>query len=227
MVDRNAGHRTLRLAHRGDSRSARENTLAALLAGAQLPGCDGVEFDVRVSRDGEPVLLHDETLERVQGVGARPSGLTAAALAQFAVPRLADVLAAVPRSAVLDIDVKEDIGRNGVEILAAGRGPDLSNTFVSSFVPSILRRIHDLAPAWALWLNTVELSDATIAQAVELGCRGISVEWHSVERRSVRRATDEGLELASWTVTRRSTYRRLAALGLRAIIVEGQALEDW
>ena len=32
-----------------------------------VPGCDGLEFDVRRSRDGVPVLLHDETLERVQG----------------------------------------------------------------------------------------------------------------------------------------------------------------
>ena len=30
-----------------------------------VPGCDGVEFDVRASTDGVPILLHDETLERV------------------------------------------------------------------------------------------------------------------------------------------------------------------
>ena len=50
------GRRPLRLAHRGDSRVAPENTLEALLAAMRIPGCDGVEFDVRLSRDGVPVL---------------------------------------------------------------------------------------------------------------------------------------------------------------------------
>ena len=52
----------LRLAHRGDWRAAPENSLQALVAATRIPGCDGVEFDVRLSRDGVPVLLHDETL---------------------------------------------------------------------------------------------------------------------------------------------------------------------
>ena len=56
----------LRLAHRGDWRHAPENTIPALLAALQVPACGGLEFDVRLSADGVPVLLHDETLERVQ-----------------------------------------------------------------------------------------------------------------------------------------------------------------
>jgi glycerophosphoryl diester phosphodiesterase len=114
--------RTLRLAHRGDWRTGRENTLVALLAAARLPGCDGVEFDVRLSRDGEPVILHDQTLDRVQGVPLSPHDLTADELGRHQVPRLTEVLASMPRSTMLDVDVKEDLGRTGMEILAGGRG---------------------------------------------------------------------------------------------------------
>ena len=57
----------LRLAHRGDWRHAPENTIPALLAALKVPACGGLEFDVRLSADGVPVLLHDETLARVQG----------------------------------------------------------------------------------------------------------------------------------------------------------------
>jgi glycerophosphoryl diester phosphodiesterase len=67
----------LRLAHRGDWRRAPENTLAALRAGLAVPGCDGLEFDVRLSGDGVPVLLHDETLARVQGHPERVDTLSA------------------------------------------------------------------------------------------------------------------------------------------------------
>jgi len=217
--------RTMRLAHRGDWRDTPENSQAALLAGARLPGCDGVEFDVRMSRDRQPVILHDETLDRVQGLSARSTDLSAAELAIHGVPRLADVLASLPRSSLIDVDVKEDMGRTGIEILAAGRGRDLTNTVLSSFVPGILRRIHGLAPAWPLWLNAVDLTPETIELAGDLECRAISVEWHAVNRETLKRATDAGLDVAAWTVTRRPTYARLAALGLRAIIVEGNALE--
>ena len=67
----------LRLAHRGDWRRAPENTIPALTAALEIAGCDGLEFDVRASADGVPVLLHDETLERVQGRPDRVDALTA------------------------------------------------------------------------------------------------------------------------------------------------------
>jgi len=86
---------TLRLAHRGDWRAAPENTIAAMRAALEMPGCDGLEFDVRFARDGTLVLLHDATLERIQGVASPVMELEVAALARLGVPTLAEVLAAV------------------------------------------------------------------------------------------------------------------------------------
>ena len=123
----------LRLAHRGDSRRAPENTLAAFLAAIAVPGCDGLEFDVRASADGVPVVIHDETLKRVQGVNARVDELSAEALERHGVPSLADVLAAVPRRAFLDVELKLYPGRGAVDALTAGRGPGLERAVISSF----------------------------------------------------------------------------------------------
>jgi glycerophosphoryl diester phosphodiesterase len=68
-----AGSRPLRLAHRGDHRRASENTIEAFVAAMHLPGCDGVELDVRASADGAAVVLHDETLPGCSsGLGGRP-----------------------------------------------------------------------------------------------------------------------------------------------------------
>ena len=89
-----AAAQTLRLAHRGDHRGAPENSIAALLAAMDVPGCDGVEFDVRASADGVPVLVHDETLARVQGRREAVGELTAArARRRLGVPRLDAALA--------------------------------------------------------------------------------------------------------------------------------------
>jgi glycerophosphoryl diester phosphodiesterase len=51
------------IAHRGNSMHAPEDTMESLRQGMAL-GADGLEFDVRLSADGVPVLMHDPTLDR-------------------------------------------------------------------------------------------------------------------------------------------------------------------
>lgn len=220
-----SGARPLRLAHRGDWRRAPENTIAALLAAMAVAACDGVEFDVQRSADGVPILLHDDTLARVQGRPERPDQLRARDLAALDVPSLADVLAALPRRAFLDVELKGDPGPAAIEVLASGRGPTLARAVVSSFEPATLERVADLAPAWPRWLNSEDLEPGTIATAVELGCVAIAAEWHAIDAASARRVRAAGLDLAAWTVRRRDTFDRLARLGVVAMCVEAAALD--
>lgn len=224
-VDVRRGRRTLRLAHRGDHRRAVENTIPAFLAAMERPACDGLELDVRQSRDGVPVLLHDETLARVQHRPDRVGDLTAAELEKFGVPTLASVLQAVPRRAFLDIEIKEMLGRPLLEVLAGGRGPDLANAVVSSFDQDALRRVRGLAGSWPLWLNARDLGAGTIDAALALDCAGVSAEYHGIDDRGVDRARQAGLDVAAWTVTRRPTYARMVELGVMAVCVEGPALD--
>jgi glycerophosphoryl diester phosphodiesterase len=132
----------------------------------------------------------------------------------------------LPRRAFLDVEIKVEVGRPLIEVLAAGRGPDLHNAVISSFNPAALRRVRGLAPGWPCWLNAVDLSPATIARAIQLGCRGISAVARAIDRRAMTGAGDAGLDVAAWSVTRRPTYWRLAALGVVAICVDGAALDQ-
>lgn len=215
----------LRLAHRGDWRHAPENTLPALLAALQVPGCDGLEFDVRLSADGVPVLLHDETLSRVQGRPDRVDEIKARALEELGIPTLADVLATIPHRAFLDVELKGRHGRAAVEVLAAGRGPGLVNAVVSSFDADTLERVAGLVPGWPRWFNAGDLEPETIATATELECRAIAVEWHGVDGEGLERARAADLEVAAWTVRRRATAARLDRLGVFAACVEAGALD--
>jgi glycerophosphoryl diester phosphodiesterase len=70
------------LGHRGASAHAPENTLAAF-SRAISDGADGIEFDVRLSRDGVPVVIHDATLARTGSIDRAVSDLTAAELQQI------------------------------------------------------------------------------------------------------------------------------------------------
>jgi len=217
--------RSLRLAHRGDGRRATENTIPAFLAALRVPGCDGLEFDVRAARGGVAVCYHDETLARVHGVDRRVEEMTVDELEALGIPTLADALAAVPRRAFLDVELKGDPGRGAFEALVAGRGPGLERAVVSSFEAATLRRVGGWAPSWPRWLNARDASPATIATAIDLDCRGISVEWHALDPGTIARAREAGLAVAAWTVRRRPTARRLARLGVAAICVEAAALD--
>lgn len=215
----------LRLAHRGDWRHAPENSIAALQAALAVPGCDGLEFDVRLSADGVPVLLHDETLERVQGRPERVDALRARDLEGLGVPSLADALAAIPHQAMLDVELKDRHDRTVVEVLAAGRGPGLVNAVVSSFDADTLERVGGLAPAWPRWLNASHLIPATIQAATDLGCVAIAVDFHDLDASAVAAARRAGLDVAAFTVRRRTTFGRLQRLGVVAACVEGAALD--
>lgn len=91
------------VAHRGDPYRFRENTLDSLRSALRL-GADAVEVDVRLTRDGVPVLLHDDTLNRLWEHDRPLRALTAAEVREVTggrVPTLAEALAATDGSRVM------------------------------------------------------------------------------------------------------------------------------
>ena len=221
----------LRLAHRGDWRVAPENSLAAMQAALAIPGCDGLEFDIRCSADGVAVLLHDESLARVQKVPMACSTLTASQLAEHGIPTLGELLRAIGCDPFLDVELKEPV-QGAIDVLELERGrvdddgrPVLRNAALSSFHVQILEWLRDERPTWARWLNAYDLSPETIALATSLGCEAISAEHHGVDEAGMARAADAGLKVASWTVRELDDYVRLEALGVFGICVEAAALD--
>ena len=177
------------------------------------------------------VLLHDETLARVQNVPAKCVTLTAAELATHGVPTFAQVMAVVDCEFFLDVELKEPVAA-AIDVIELERGrtgedggPTLRNAAFSSFDPAIVGWLAGERPAWSRWLNAYDLSPRTIAIATELGCAAISAEWHAIDATGVALAADAGLGVASWTVRDPAEYRRLEGLGLVGVCVEGAALD--
>lgn len=122
------------LGHRGASRQAPENTLAALSLAGTL-GADGVEYDVQLSADGHPVVFHDAALERTTGAKGMVSHVSLAELERLAagfdrgatcrIPRLESVLAQVAGIHNLEIKLPESPFGNPYRhalVLASFRG---------------------------------------------------------------------------------------------------------
>ena len=120
-------------AHRGASVALPENTLAAFAA-AVAAGADGVEFDVQLSADGVPVVIHDERVDRTHDGVGWVGELSAASLASLApraavgaagaIPTLDEVLDLLaPTSLTINIELKNSVvSYPGLEqrVVAAG-----------------------------------------------------------------------------------------------------------
>ena len=113
------------IGHRGFSARYPENTLTAFRQ-ALRTGADGVECDVQQTIDGHYVVVHDPDLGRTVGVAGRIDLMELADIVAVAgsagrVPTLDEVLAAVPRRRLLNIEVKADTLNRAAERLAGPR----------------------------------------------------------------------------------------------------------
>ena len=80
---------------------------------------------MRFSADGEAVIVHDETLNRLFGVPRRISELSVGELAGLGVPTLVEALAAMPATTLIDLELKEEPTDDFLANLVAARGPEV------------------------------------------------------------------------------------------------------
>lgn len=152
-------------AHRGDSGNFPENTLAAFKA-ALRSGADGIETDIHLTKDGQMVIIHDETLERTtDGYGKvmehdlyQLRQLNAAAKfkkrkVHARLPVLQEVIYLLIREnfhGILNIEIKTDvIAYEGIEAKLANYISGTSLPFeliFSSFNLASLEKMHELLP---------------------------------------------------------------------------------
>jgi glycerophosphoryl diester phosphodiesterase len=200
--------RPLLLGHRGAraSRHLSENTLEsfALCLGH---GCDGFEFDVRLSADAKAVICHDAT--------ARGMTIANATAQDLDLPVLEDVLLEFSSRAFLDIELKvTDLEEHTLAALRAF--PPLRGYVVSSFLPEALAAINALDAAVPLGLlceNTAQLREwgespaEWVIPRLDLVNQALVTEFHT-----------GGRKVMVWTVNRPDDMSRLAEWGVDAII---------
>ncbi|MFD8074528.1 glycerophosphodiester phosphodiesterase [Streptomyces sp. NPDC059718] len=202
----------LAIAHRGDPYRHRENTLPSLRS-ALRAGADAVEMDVRLSRDGVPVLLHDPTLKRLWGVDSAVAGLAADRLPS-GVPTLHEALAAVDGCrALVDLTLPESAGPVLSAVRDAGAG---DRTYYCGEAAAVLA-VRDQDPAAEIALTWKTSAPVPPLLLSELRPRWINLRFGLVRAPLVEWARGEGLLVGAWTVDLRRTMRRLERLGVDAV----------
>jgi glycerophosphoryl diester phosphodiesterase len=222
------------IGHRGAAARAPENTLAGLRCAKAL-GCSWVEFDVRLTADGAPVLCHDATLDRTTDRTGPVSARSLAAIRQcdagsrfspvFAgetMPTLDEALALAAELGLgVNIEIKSDRGREYATAAAVadrvnrlGPAPPLC---VSSFLPAAVAVLRDLAPRLPRGILFRSVPSLWAEIAKRLGVAVIGASHRRLRPRRVAEIRAAGYPVAAFTVNDPARARQLFAWGVTSV----------
>jgi glycerophosphoryl diester phosphodiesterase len=207
------------IAHRGEPVGHRENTLPAFEAAVAL-GADMVEIDLRRTRDGAIVVLHDQTLERLWGRATSVGDLDldeVAALGQddVRIPTLAAVLQAVPLPLMVDFTRREVVPGALQAVLAAGALPRC--LFVTGNVAA-LQQLRAQSAEARLGLTWVDEPEPPLPLLRELAAEYWNPMSALVTAEGVRAVHGAGLLVSCWTVDTPEETTRVLEAGVDAVV---------
>ncbi len=211
------------VAHRGASWDAPENTLAAFRRAWAL-GAEAVELDVRVTGDGEVVVIHDASTKRTTGEDLVVAEHTAAELgaldagrwkgAQFAnerIPTLREALATIPPGRAMFVEIKSEISTVPSVANAIREGTPTSATILlQGYDPDSLAALATALPdAAAYWTvdppldgarHVLPYDRALIDEARRRGFAGLALQHDAVDAAFLAAARAAGLLVDVWTI---------------------------
>jgi glycerophosphoryl diester phosphodiesterase len=233
--------RPIVIAHRGDKVNAPENTLSAFKLAAEM-GADAVEFDVKLTSDGQVVILHDQTVDRTTNGIGNIASLTLSAASKLEanvqfpgqfpgekIPTLDDVFETVGRHLHMNVEltnyatpgdslvfkVVEVIKKHGLQ----------ERVLFSSFLARNLRKASELLPVVPRGLLTI--SGLLGFWGRTLGWRGDYYALHpyltDVNPGMIDRVHASGKRINVWTVNAENDMKNMIGLGVDGIITDNPA----
>lgn len=214
------------IAHRGCAGQYPENTVTAVTAAA--PHVDAVEVDVRPCGTGEPVVFHDETLDRLTDGSGPVDEVPLARLRELdvcgtdaSIPSLAELLSAVsslPIDLPVNVEVKTPAVAAASVDVRAEYGVDV---IYSSFHDDALRELRRADPDAPLAVLCAQDPSAGLDAAAAFDALAIHPSMElALETDVVGRAHDRGLAANAWTASTAADAERLVDAGVDGIITD-------
>jgi len=233
------------VAHRGASHDAPENTLASVNLGWEQRA-DGVEIDIRLSKDGQIVLMHDDSTKRTAGRDAMIVDQTIDELqkldagawkdAKWAgerIPVLSEVLPTIPEGRRLFIEVKcgPEIVEPLRQALIDAARPAEQTAIISFSIDVVTAAKRAMPELQVYWLASIKQDKETgrwgppvaelLAKAKSAGVDGLDVSGAPVlTEADVKLVHGAGLKFLVWTVNDADVARRLVEIGVDGITTD-------
>ena len=223
-------------AHRGGGALAPENTLAGIALAAGM-GYRGVEFDVMLSADGQPLLIHDETLERTTDGSGEVKQTTLAELLRLdagsrfhrayagcRLPTLEQALDLCARLKLrVNLEIKPAAGmarETGAVVGRALAGRDATTLLLSSFAADALAASRQQAPDFARALLFERVPADWRQRLTDLGCMALHCAARHMTEELAADLAAAALPWACYTVNQADEAARLFALGASALFTD-------
>jgi len=212
---------TFACAHRGDSSLYRENTLEAIKSAIDK-GADVVEIDVHLSSDGEVVVIHDPTLERLWGCAKQVEKLTWSEISTirtdgYRIPLLREVLELFKgKNSLLMIDMEiTQPAVPSVRVVLDSSLPLSQVTWCGSIeAMKLVRSASHEARVWMPWYSLDLPSQSDIE---ELRPEFLNFDYSLVTTKTVQRVHQLGCKVSVWTIQDQPIMRWAAAIGVDSI----------
>lgn len=214
------------IAHRGASGQAPENTLAAFQLALQQQA-DGIELDVMLTKDGQVVVIHDDTVDRTTDGSGRVKNLTLAELQALdagngeQIPALQEVLAQLGGQCLLNIELKNYASPfDRLPVVVAQMITDaalVDSVIISTFNPFNLPRFRRRCSGVKLGLLTVP-GKASLWIWRLFRYDALHPHYEDVDQALIADVKAHSRQVNVWTVDDPDEIRRLAALGVDSII---------
>ncbi|WP_329267879.1 glycerophosphodiester phosphodiesterase [Streptomyces pseudovenezuelae] len=207
------------VAHRGDPYRVRENTLGSLRSALDR-GADAVEVDVRLTRDGVPVLLHDHTLKRLWAHDRPLLSLSAdevRGLTDGGIPTLAQALEATDgHRLMLDLPGTREVrvARRVVDVVRECGARD--RVYYCADATAMLA-VREADPSAEIALTWTSLAPPRPALLNAVKPRWLNYRFGLMDRDLADRIHADGYLISVWTPDTRRSMRRLAAAGVDSI----------
>lgn len=210
----------LLLGHRGARRYAPENTFTAFDLALEH-GADGFEFDVRCTRDRYTILCHDPKFNRLTLRRATLKQVQQSCVNRDEMPScLEDVLDRYRAEAFLNIELKVR-GLEAIVVRAIKRARP-RNYFVSSFLPGVVRRLHEIDRS--LVLGTLAQTRWQLRRWRRMPANYLVPHFRLLSPELIEKAHAAGKQVITWTVNDMQQMRRFAAMGVDGIISDDTRL---
>ena len=213
---------TLNIGHRGAADLEPENTLRSFRRAA-AEGADAVELDLRLTRDGRLVVLHDADVDRTTNGRGPVAEMTLAELKRLdaglgdRVPTFEEVLEVTGLPIHAELKVVEAAGPLAASILERG----LAGRVVPiSFHPEALRQTKLSLPDLPVGLILRGAPPNPAAGASSVDATFVSLEAAYLDEAAVERCQQAGLRVTTWTVNEPEEMRRTLETGVDGIVTD-------
>jgi glycerophosphoryl diester phosphodiesterase len=217
----------LKIGHRGARGHEPENTLIGFQKAIDLR-VDRIELDVHLSLDGELIVIHDETIDRMTDGKGYVNYYSLAELKRFriekdqSIPTLTEVLNLIDQRCDVNIELKSyDTADKVVDLIEnfiTDKHWNYDQFVVSSFNWTALQQVAFLNSAIRIGVLTEANLDLALAFAKFIQAKSIHPHYHLLTAENTAQLQDKGFEVLTWTINDPEDIRKIKSFNVNGII---------